>query len=228
MSDEEKEKVLDLLCDKFVYGLTDEEATELDRLGYDPAEADSIEMTVAALALVDLDGEAPMPASLRARLAGDADTFFGAEKEEAATHREIVPDRGSGRPWFGWLGWAVAGAACIALAVSLFIPRGTEQRAGQPTPTPEQRLSPAQERQQLMASSPELIRAEWAPGKMENIDVSGDVVWSDAKQAGYMRLKGLPKNDPAKETYQLWIVEEARDRKHPWTAASSTSPRRVR
>ena len=30
-----------------------------------------------------------------------------------------------------------------------------------------------------------------------------------------MRLSGLPKNDPAKETYQLWIVAENQDPKTP-------------
>jgi anti-sigma-K factor RskA len=41
------------------------------------------------------------------------------------------------------------------------------------------------------------------------------VVWSDEKQAGYMRFRGLPANDPTKQTYQLWIFDETQDPKTP-------------
>ena len=105
MSDEEKEKVLDLLCDKFVYGLSEEETKELERLGYDPQEAESIEHTIATLGMVDLDAEAEMPASLKARLLRDADAFFGTRgmEEEAVA----AADRPGWRirPLVVWLAW---------------------------------------------------------------------------------------------------------------------------
>jgi anti-sigma-K factor RskA len=215
MSGEEKEKVLDLLCDKYVYGLSEEEAKELERLGYDPKDAESIEKTIAALGLIDLEAEAAMPASLQTKLMRDADEFFGSTvaDEEAVPQRQIVLDGGSGRSWFGWLGWAAAAAASVMLAVTLFIPRGGPDvaRVPTPTPTPEQ-LTPAQQRQKLMESAGQLVRAEWVPGKMPNVPVSGDVVWSPEKQTGYMRLRGLPKNDASKESYQLWIVDESQDK----------------
>lgn len=43
----------------------------------------------------------------------------------------------------------------------------------------------------------------------------GDVVWSDADQRGYMRFKGLAKNEPTREQYQLWIFDAARDDAEP-------------
>ena len=46
-------------------------------------------------------------------------------------------------------------------------------------------------------------------------NVSGDIVWSDTMQTGYMRFRGLPVNDKAKETYQLWIFDETQDEKTP-------------
>jgi anti-sigma-K factor RskA len=70
-------------------------------------------------------------------------------------------------------------------------------------------------RQALILSAPDLARANWGPGKMSNVNPTGDVVWSDSKQSGYIRLSGLPKNDPSKETYQLWIVAENQDAKTP-------------
>ena len=64
MSDAENEIMLDLLCDKFVYGLDANESKQLSELGFAAREADSIEQTIAALGLVDLDAEAAMPAHL--------------------------------------------------------------------------------------------------------------------------------------------------------------------
>ena len=46
-------------------------------------------------------------------------------------------------------------------------------------------------------------------------EISGDVIWSNAEQKGYLRLRGLPVNDPDKATYQLWIFDEAQDEKYP-------------
>src|SRR5262249_25118891 len=42
-----------------------------------------------------------------------------------------------------------------------------------------------------------------------------DIVWSDANQKGYVKVAGLPKNDPTKQTYQLWIFDETQDPKTP-------------
>jgi len=58
--------------------------------------------------------------------------------------------------------------------------------------------------------------AQWGKGNVKEMEaVSGDVVWSDQKQSGYMRLKGLARNDVSKETYQLWIFDESQDAKTP-------------
>ena len=95
MTGEEKEKVLDLLYDKFVYGLNDEEARELDHLGYDQRDAESIEKTIAALGLVDLDSATEMPASLTSKLLRDADDHFGADPAN-----DVAAVRGS----IGWAG----------------------------------------------------------------------------------------------------------------------------
>jgi hypothetical protein len=133
--------------------------------------------------------------------------------------REIVLSGGGGSSWFGWLGWATAAAASVALAVTLFMPRGGDNRAGvstpPPTPIQEERSNPAQERERLIESAQQLVRAEWAKGNVKEVEVAGDVVWSDEKQTGYMRFRGLPKNDPGKETYQLWIFDETQSEKTP-------------
>ncbi|MGD9588909.1 MAG: anti-sigma factor [Pyrinomonadaceae bacterium] len=222
MTDNEKELMLDLLVEKFVYGLSDEDSKKLEGLGYEPAEAESIELTIATLGMVDLPAEDQMPAHLYARLKGAAGEVIGAADaanagaEEPAPREIVLSGRPSGS-WFGWLGWAAAAAASIALAVSLFIPRGGPLVAGSalPTPTPEVRPDPARERQEMMRGGG-IVVAEWGKGNVDELaSVSGDVVWSDQKQAGYMRFRGLPKNDTSKETYQLWIFDETQDPKTP-------------
>lgn len=222
MSSEEKEMMLDLLCDKFLYGLSDEEAKKLEELGYDPAEAESIELTIAALSTAEFGAEAEMPARLHQKLAaaaaGQKAAMSPAEKEEAPLpQREIVLSGDNRGSWFGWLGWATA-AASIALAVTLFLNDKSDLKVDAvPTPTPvqEERLDPGQMRQRLIESGGEVIMAEWASGNVKDVAVTGDVVWSDEKQAGYMRFRGLPKNDPNRETYQLWIFDETQSEKTP-------------
>lgn len=222
MTNEERELMLDLLCDKFVYGLSEEDARKLESLGYDPQEAEAIELTVAALTAAGEELQAPMPKSLHDRIYASAMDIVGESGRDAEAEPVIEPPReivlsGGRSPWFGWLGWAVAAAACITLAVTLFSRPDSKQAnlPPVPTPTPEERLTPAQQRQKLIESPGELVRADWGPGKMQDVNVSGDVVWSEDKQVGYMRLKGLPKNDPNNETYQLWIVDAAQDPKTP-------------
>jgi len=66
----------------------------------------------------------------------------------------------------------------------------------------------------LLASATDIRRANIGPGK-ETYKPSGDIVWSDAKQQGYIRLTGLPKNDPSAAQYQLWIFDENQNPKTP-------------
>ncbi|HUR97555.1 MAG TPA: anti-sigma factor [Pyrinomonadaceae bacterium] len=221
MNENIEEVMLDLLCKKAVYGLDEHEEKQLaeieSKLG-GASQSQSFELTAATLSLAHLDMSEPMPANLQARIVADGNRYFD-ERSAADTPlitREAEPaKRGS---IFDWLGWAVAAAACVALALNIYYTRERTAATigqGKPTPTPVEKLTPAQERQRLMETAPDLARATWGPGKMADVKPAGDVVWSDSKQAGYMRLSGLPKNDPSKETYQLWIIAENQDPKTP-------------
>ena len=77
-------------------------------------------------------------------------------------------------------------------------------------------LSDAEKREEMMRSNVAMVKANWAAGNVKELSqVSGDVIWSDEKQSGYMRFKGLPKNDVSKETYQLWIFDKTQDKATP-------------
>lgn len=44
---------------------------------------------------------------------------------------------------------------------------------------------------------------------------SGDVVWDNERQRGFLRLQGFSPNDPRVVRYQLWIFDAARDDRYP-------------
>jgi anti-sigma-K factor RskA len=111
-----------------------------------------------------------------------------------------------------WAGWAAA-AACFLLALFAFWRSRTLEAAlieAQRKPTA------AEARAALVAAEKDVVTLPWK--STEDPDAkgaSGDVVWSGAKQAGYMRIRGLAANDPTKSQYQLWIFDASRDERYP-------------
>ena len=222
MNENMEEIMLDLLCKKAVYGLDEHEEKQLAELERNLGAADqsqSLELTAAALSMAGLDTSEEMPSHLRSRIVADAARYFDERSQSQTTSVSAVVPEPSGRgSIFDWLGWAVAAAACIALALNIYYTRSENNnlaRGTLPTPTPVEKLTPEQERQRLIETAPDLARANWGAGNVKEVAPAGDIVWSDAKQAGYMRLSGLPVNDPNKETYQLWIFDETQDDKTP-------------
>ncbi len=227
MTEEQKDRFFDLLAMKAVYGLDEEAQRELNE--FDPQlteqELLSFERTAAAISMIGLE-EDKLPSHIFAKIADNAEAYIGSTTPAESASPWPPPEKtdknveeSSGSPWFGWLGWAVAAAACIALAVNVFImrPEGPEvAQIGQtPVETPRV-LSPAEKRDELLRSDSDIVRGNWALGNVKELkEISGDVVWSDEKQAGYMRFRGLPPNDPGKETYQLWIFDKTQDKATP-------------
>ena len=113
---------------------------------------------------------------------------------------------------FNWLGWAFAAAVCVALGLNIYYTRPTN---GDVAAIRAPEINLAKDRQSLIDTAPDLARGSWGAGNVKELTPSGDIVWSDEKQVGYMRLSGLPVNDPGKETYQLWIFDETQDEKTP-------------
>ena len=112
----------------------------------------------------------------------------------------------SGRRASPWPLAAVAAAASVAAIL------GWWPRSAEPV-TPQVVVAPAaaELRQKLLGETDTLLVA--AQGTDFAQGASGDVVWQPRAQSGWMRLVGLPVNDPTVEQYQLWIFDEAQ--KHP-------------
>ena len=227
MSSNMDERLLDLLCDKAVRGLTEAEERELAALssGADvEMDAQSLEFAAAAVMLAETDIE-PMPAHLEAKILQGAERHFAApggsrstEQPSVRTVQWVQPRRS----FLDWFGWPVAAAASVALIFTIFYNQqrvnrleAQLQEMQRPTPAPTEPTM-AQKRDELIREASDLTRASWTKGNVkESEGVTGEVVWSDEKQMGYMTFRGLPPNDPNREAYQLWIFEQADLEAHP-------------
>lgn len=254
MNKKKQDALLDLLTKKVTCGLDEAEQRQLEDIhaATEEREFRSLEITAAAIAVAGTPADELLPAHLYSKILEDADQYLGDAQAKASSpwppakpqadpgYDTILSPRdiGSGpaRSWFEWLGWAAAAAACIILAINIWVTRTPkadqanikpsddstnvlkaqlrEQSNKAPTQSP-QTLAPSQMREEMLRSNIEMVKANWTAGNVKEMKVSGDVIWSDEKQKGYIRLNGLPMNDGTKETYQLWISDKNQDKATP-------------
>ena len=69
---------------------------------------------------------------------------------------------------------------------------------------------------QAIAAEPDALRLPWqATSDPTAANAAGEVVWSGTRQTGFMRIRGLASNDPARLQYQLWVFDAQRDDRYP-------------
>lgn len=228
-----KERMLELLAGSAISGLAENEIKELEILRKEYPKyyyENSFEAIVSHIAILGVSGvkEEALPETLRLKILSDADNFFNSRTPTTGTAAEDTATRAEAKSSFEfekikfsyshWLGWALAGAACAALAVNVwmtrFQPKSEIVYGPMPTVKPRSVSPNSKKLQVLLASAKDKVTASWtSPTRIKNF--SGKVVWSDERQQGFMKFKGLPVNDNSKETYQLWIFEETPLEKFP-------------
>ncbi|QEG25058.1 anti-sigma factor [Mariniblastus fucicola] len=190
-------------------------------------EAEKYELTAAAIEMglenvVNVDSESAMnsmPEALRKKVLEGAKRHFEAmpaTSEVAAPKTPTVsraPEAGlTSREALAWL--AAAAAVVLLLtgwnpfaAPTAVVDNGSaiENR----TPTVEEQLADF-----LSGEEADLVRVDWTPTDKDS-DASGEVVWRDSAQQGFMVFDGLRPNDPAQSQYQLWIFDSQTGDKHP-------------
>lgn len=233
MNNEIQEILFDLLAKQATYGLDAAEQKQLDELSAssDFSIDESFELAAASISLSEITIDEPMPAHLYSKILANADSLFGAAslgveaawslpEQTAADEMQPTFTFEPKRSSWSWLGWAIAAVACIVLAVNVYTTRFQKPIDVVTGPTPvasPDKPNPAKQYEEMLASA-NVIKASFGPAPKapaELARVGGDVVWSDAKQAGYMKLRGLPKNDKGVSTYQLWVFDPTQDPKYP-------------
>lgn len=242
MSDPRTERMMDLLADRALDGLTEAEHAELEGLlamhpNMDADELDRIaaeaERAMSAAQPAAGTRDERMPDALRAAVAARGRAWCeearstgalaaagarGAtgEGEFRAGRGDAIPIASARRPVQVLLtagGW-IAAAACLALAAVLWWADGSTGPAGGGAAAA---ASASLRRAALIATPPaDLVRWNWtATEDPAARGAEGDVVWSNERQEGYMRLRGLAANDPSREQYQLWIFDSQRPSETP-------------
>ena len=204
MSDRDTVRIEELLVDRALGQLGDDQEEELRALlaQHPQADSDDFEVLAAELtaALLAEDGLEEMPARVAAAIIG---------REASAVEGTGVVGPSAERPqrsntWVAVSGWIAAAAALVGWLL-LPLPHPPE-----PGPTL------ARQRDSLIAAGARTVRIPWtATGDPAASAASGDVVWSTSLQTGFMRFVGLETNDPTVFQYQLWIFDRTRDERYP-------------
>lgn len=199
-----KKNLLDEQLAGYILGeLSEEEFREFRDLP-ESTRSDSLnalERIASSVSLVDVDLGEEMPEHLRIAVSESG-------RKRVTERRDLPKAELASAPWFqaGRLREAIAWLACLAatiMAISFW------QR---PVPKIDQGSTPVWTRESLMASAKDVIQVSWSDGKTPlQQKVTGDVVWSNQLQRGFMRFVGMPMNEPTVEQYQLWIIDPSRD-----------------
>lgn len=213
------QRIQQLLADRATEGLDNTAEVELSNwLDANPlADADGLELAAAAI-LIALGERSvvsePLSESVRIGIRRDARVFF-AGKDVAASASPVGNALDQNRrtgvsvrplPAIYRIGWYAA-AACLLLAVAGWLPgvRTMALRSGTDRPPASASIDG------FTRVNPDVTRLTWTPNLPEYQGVSGEIIWSDRAQSGFMRLSGMPVNDPTIAQYQLWIVDPRRD-----------------
>ena len=172
---------------RMLFGLTTDEEAELDELSRKlPAdEADEFEAVVAALDIAWSEKQV-LPAHLRQQVRLRAQQEIGLKSVVSLAPpqggNELAKRAGRYLPW-------LLSAACMMIS---FFSWAANRPSDNPVPNDRQL------RAKMLASQEGLVRATWTAGTTPVGKVDGDVVWSPAQQAGFMRFRGLPVNLPTR------------------------------
>ncbi|QDV29862.1 Anti-sigma-K factor rskA [Planctopirus ephydatiae] len=181
---------------RLLFGLTEEEKTEYDRLAsrIPVEELEQLDQVVASLDVIWADMQTEqLPEHLRRAIRIRASQELAAKPVVSLANPSTFPAKAlRGKKYLPWF----VSALCLMFAVFTWINN---------RPAEIVRPDVAQRRAELLTANQGLVQARWSPGPTPSEGATGDVVWSASQQQGFMRFRGLPVNTPSQEQYQLWI-----------------------
>jgi anti-sigma-K factor RskA len=213
--DSSLDRVEDLLVKRSLEGLNDAETTELRSLieKFPQVDVAAFDRAVAAISVSHVPLAHAMPAQLYAEIEATGKRFV-ARRAAVTPLRSVTADftrraQKSSRSSPGRsksssaIPWLVAAASLAFAIVSWW-----------PMPPSRSNADPGYGRGVLIESGAQV--QQWtATGDPTSVAASGDVVWDEAAQQGYLRIVMLSPNDPDEYQYQLWIFDSARDDRFP-------------
>lgn len=209
------ERLIDL-CADYATGLHEQnDMNELDRLDPDMSAREAFEAVAAELDIAFAETDpVDMPDGLEERLLASVPApgvpdqpelrLVNDQTSPLRTSQQLQSPRGA---WFPWL---VAAASVAVTGIVLLRP------APEPTPDePQVALTALEQRDALIeahANDEDLLRYAWTPTEDPAVvgQVTGELIWDEERDEGYMTIAGLEVNDPSQFQYQLWIFDATR------------------
>lgn len=165
-------------------------------VGQDFSEEVSFDSIVCSLE-ESLSPSSSLPNGLVDKLREEAEPFHRQEDDTVIEGDFNSTNLGLSHPVWGW-------AAAVGFAILLGF--STKDDVEPP------RLGSGEALVDEIVADPASVRVAF---NLTDESPAGELVWSDTMQKGVMILERIPVNDPAKEQYQLWIVDSDRDDTHP-------------
>lgn len=212
-------RLIDLMVEDATQGLSPQDEMELSAaLAQDDAlrieaEAYAMAATAVELSLTKPTQAEALPNALRTKLIETASKIIHTAKPELKlTGTAATPTTKPAGFSFTdgkMFGWYAAIAALVALALVLVGPNASTSTG------PGDDVAAAQPTYDQLLAQADTVTASWGfnadGGDEAYANATGEVIWNPKVQTGYMKLAGLPVNDPTEIQYQLWIVDPARD-----------------
>jgi len=196
------DRLLELCLDQALAESTDTQQSELDTLDPKGEAYSQIEMLLADLDVAAAEGDPIAPPaglveSIQSRFAEPSPGLRLAGASPAVTGGVQTTRT------LSWLPWTVAAAALLMAFTVMLMPKSA----------PASRTL-AQQRAAFLEQTPPDQRVQWdwivTEDPANASGVTGDIVWSDEANRGYMRIAGLEVNNPSDQQYQLWIFDATR------------------
>lgn len=219
-------RLIDLMVEDATQGLSPQDDAELsaaiaqDESIRKEAEAYAMAATAVEFSLSRPNQAEALPEALRQKLLAAASSHVAETAQPALKLSATAADQAAARKpaesptSFSFtdgkmFGWYAALAALVALCVVLL-------QANTPAVVPGPDAEPSlAEQYESLADDADTVAADWGfnpdGGDPAYTNTTGKVIWNADEQTGYMKLAGLPINDPNEFQYQLWIVDASRD-----------------
>ncbi len=209
------ERLIDL-CADYATGLHEQnDMNELDRLDPDMSAREAFEAVAAELDIAFAETDpVDMPDGLEQRLLASVPAPGVPDQPELRLVNDQTPPLRTSQqlqsPRGAWFPWLVAAASVAVTGIVLLRP------APEPTPDePQVALTALEQRDALIeahANDEDLLRYAWTPTEDPAVvgQVTGELIWDEERDEGYMTIAGLEVNDPSQFQYQLWIFDATR------------------